>query len=297
VHERSSSHEEREVIMRKVWFVTGSSRGLGRNFVEAALSRGDKVAATARSAGSLDGLVAAHGEAVLPLELDVTDKAAVFASVDRAVEHFGRLDVIVNNAGYAQVGAVEELTGQQLRDQLETNLFGAVWVVQAALPHLREQGTGHIIQLSSAAGLIAMPLGGAYHASKWALEGLNEALAGEVADFGIKVTLVEPGGFATRSGKNPDPLANGHMAETNPVYDGLRRRLGGLVGKQPAGDPAAAAQALLKIVDSDNPPLRVLFGQGFAPMIQQAYADRLKTWDDWQDLSVEAHGALAHAAG
>jgi NAD(P)-dependent dehydrogenase (short-subunit alcohol dehydrogenase family) len=278
--------------MSKVWFVTGSSRGLGRNFVEAALSRGDNVAATARTTASLDELGAAYGEAVLPLELDVTDRAAAFATVERAKEHFGRLDVIVNNAGHAQIGAIEELTEQDLRDQFETNVFGALWVVQAALPHLREQGAGHIIQLSSAAGLIAMPLGGGYHASKWALEGLNESLAGEVAEFGIKVTVIEPGGFATRDGKNPDPLANGHMAQTKPVYDGLRQRLGAFAGKLPAGDPAAAAQALLKIVDSDAPPLRVLFGRGFYPMIQQAYADRLKTWADWQDLSAEAHGNL-----
>ncbi|GGQ30552.1 SDR family NAD(P)-dependent oxidoreductase [Streptosporangium pseudovulgare] len=281
--------------MSKVWFVTGSSRGLGRDFVEAALSRGDRVAATARSTAGFDELVAAHGEAVLPLEMDVTDRAAVFESVKRAREHFGRLDVIVNNAGYAQVGAVEELTEQDLRDQMETNLFGAVWVIQAALPYLREQRSGHIIQLSSAAGLIAMPLGGAYHASKWALEGLNEALAGEAAEFGVKVTIIEPGGFATRSGKNPNPLDNGHVAQPDPAYDGLRRRLGAIAGKQPAGDPAAAAQALLKLVDSDNPPLRILFGQGFYPMIQQAYADRLKLWADWQDLSAQAHGDLDRA--
>ncbi|MFI7693417.1 SDR family NAD(P)-dependent oxidoreductase [Nonomuraea sp. NPDC049655] len=278
--------------MQKVWFVTGSSRGLGRHFVAAALSRGDRVAATARSTASLKELVDVHGDAVLPLEMDVTDRAAVFESVRRAKEHFGRLDVIVNNAGYAQVGAVEELTEQDLRDQLETNLFGAVWVVQAALPYLREQRSGHIIQLSSAAGVIAMPLGGAYHASKWALEGLNEALAGEVAEFGVKVTIVEPGGFATRNGNNPDPLANGHMATTDPAYDGLRERLGAMAGKMPAGDPAAAAQALLKLVDSANPPMRVLFGKGFHPLIQQAYADRLQTWADWQDLSIEAHGPL-----
>lgn len=282
--------------MSKIWFITGSSRGLGRCFVEAALSRGDKVAATARSTESLDDLVAAYGDAVLPLAMDVTDKAAVIESVERARQHFGRLDVIVNNAGYAQVGAIEELTEQELRDQLETNLFGAVWVIQAALPHLREQGAGHIIQLSSAAGLIAMPLGGAYHASKWALEGLNEALAGEVAEFGVKVTVIEPGGFATRKGNNPDPLNNGHMAATSPVYDGLRQRLAAFTGKMPAGDPVAAAQALLKIVDADNPPLRILFGQGFYPMVQQAYDARLRTWADWQDLSVAAHGNLEQAS-
>ncbi|MDT0344783.1 SDR family NAD(P)-dependent oxidoreductase [Streptomyces litchfieldiae] len=278
--------------MSKTWFVTGSSRGLGRSFVEAALSRGDKVAATARSTGSLDALVAAHGDAILPLEMDVTDKAAVFESVRRAQEHFGRLDVIVNNAGYAQIGAIEELTERELRDQLETNLFGAVWVVQAALPHLREQGAGHIIQLSSVAGLVAMPLGGAYHVSKWAVEALNETLAQEVAGFGIKVTVIEPAGFATRDGKNPDPLSNGHLAETNPVYDGLRRHLAGLAADKPAGDPAAAARTLLKIVDSDNPPLRVLFGQGFHQIIERAYADRLKTWADGRGLSLEAHGEL-----
>jgi NAD(P)-dependent dehydrogenase (short-subunit alcohol dehydrogenase family) len=276
--------------MSKVWFVTGSSRGLGREFTEAALSRGDRVAAAARRPETLGDLAATYGDAVLPLELDVTDRTAVFASVERAIEHFGRLDVVVNNAGYAQIGAVEELTEQELRDQLETNLFGAVWVVQATLPHLRAQRSGHIIQLSSAAGLVAMPLGGAYHASKWALEGLNEALAGEVAEFGVKVTVIEPGGYATRAGKNPDPLANGHMAQPDPAYDGLRRRLAEVAGKQPAGDPAAAARALLKLVDLEEPPLRVLFGRGFQPMIEQAYAERLKTWAEWQDLSAEAQG-------
>ncbi|MET8995475.1 SDR family NAD(P)-dependent oxidoreductase [Amycolatopsis sp. NPDC004169] len=277
--------------MSKVWFVTGSSRGLGRRFVEAALGRGDRVAATARSTASLDALVATYGDAVLPLELDVTDKAAVFETVKRAAEHFGRLDVVVNNAGYAQIGAIEELTEAELRAQLETNLFGPLWVVQAVLPFLRDQRSGHIIQLSSAAGLIAMPLGGAYQASRWAIEALGETLAKEVADFGVKVTIVEPGGFATREGKNPDPLANGHVSETSPVYDGLRRRLAEMAGRQPAGDPAAAAQALLKVVDLPNPPLRVLFGQGFHPMIKQAYKDRLATWEQWQDLSAEAQGA------
>ncbi|MEV4219563.1 SDR family NAD(P)-dependent oxidoreductase [Nonomuraea sp. NPDC049725] len=281
--------------MSKVWFITGTSRGLGREFAEAALSRGDRVAAAARDPRSLEALVDAHGDAVLPLALDVTDRAAVFESVRRAQERFGRLDVIVNNAGYAQIGAVEELTERELRDQMETNLFGAVWVVQAALPYLREQRSGHIVQLSSAAGLIAMPLGGAYHASKWALEGLNEALAGEVAGFGVKVTVIEPGGFATRDGKNPDPLANGHMARMDPAYDELRQRLGAAAGSQPAGDPAAAAQALLTLVDLDNPPLRVLFGLGFQPMIERAYADRLKIWADWQDLSARAQGAGASA--
>ncbi|MEU4158612.1 SDR family NAD(P)-dependent oxidoreductase [Actinoplanes sp. NPDC026670] len=276
--------------MSKVWFITGSSRGLGRQFAEAALSRGDRVAATARDTASLADLSASYGDAVLPLDTDVTDRTAVLGSVQRAHAHFGRLDVIVNNAGYAQLGAIEELTEQQLRDQFETNLFGAFRVIQAVLPILRAQGSGHIVQLSSVAGLIAMPLGSAYHASKWALEALNESLAGEVREFGVKVTVIEPAGFATRSGKNPNPLNNGHVATPDPVYDGLRVRLAELVGGMPAGDPAAAARTLLTIVDSDTPPLRVLFGQGFHPLLEKVYADRLRTWDEGRDLSVASHG-------
>lgn len=270
--------------MSKVWFVTGSSRGLGREFVEAALSRGDKVAATARDVAALDFA----GDGVLPLALDVTDRSSVFDAVRRAIEHFGRIDVVVNNAGYAQIGATEELSERELRDQLETNFFGPVWVVQAALPHMRAQGSGHIVQLSSAAGLMSMPLGSAYHASKWAVEGWNEALAAEVAAFGVKVTIIEPAGYATRDGKNPDPMANGHMAEALPAYGPLREKLMGAMGGQTAGDPAAAARALLKLVDMEKPPLRVLFGRGFYPMLQGVYADRLRTWADWQELSAEA---------
>ncbi|MEW2488659.1 SDR family NAD(P)-dependent oxidoreductase [Streptomyces sp. NPDC048411] len=270
--------------MSKVWFVTGSSRGLGRNFVEAALSRGDKVAATARNPEHLDELVAAYGEAVLPLELDVTDEAAVHESVKRAKEHFGRLDIIVNNAGYGLSGAVEELTERDLRDQLETNLFGAVWVVQAALPHLREQGGGHIIQISSVGGVSAFPLSGGYCASKWALEGLSESLAQEVAGFGIKVTLVEPGSYAT------DAMASAVHAPADPLYDGLRESFAAFAKTLDFGDPAAAGRALLKIVDSENPPLRVFFGTQGNQVVQQVYTDRLKTWADWQDLSLEAHG-------
>lgn len=281
--------------MSKTWFVTGSSRGFGRYFVEAALSRGDSVAASARTSEQLDDLVAEYGDTVLPLELDVTEKDAVFERVKRARDHFGRIDVIVNNAGYGLFGAIEELTEQQLRDELETNLFGALWVIQAALPHLREQHAGHIIQMSSIGGLIAMPIGGGYHISKWALEALNESLAQEVADFGIKVTLVEPSAYATRSGGEiPNPLSDGVQTEPNPLYGEFRQRIAGFMQKEmAAGDPAAAAQALLKIVDSDDPPLRVFFGTQGYQLIQQVYADRLKTWADWQDLSAEAHGTLA----
>ncbi|MCX5410126.1 SDR family NAD(P)-dependent oxidoreductase (plasmid) [Streptomyces sp. NBC_00335] len=271
--------------MSKIWFVTGSSRGFGRRYVEAALSRGDKVAATARDTETLKDLVAAYGDSVLALKLDVTDKGAVFAAVKQAQEHFGRLDVIVNNAGFGLFGAVEELTESALRDQMETNLFGALWVTQAALPYLRAQGSGHIVQISSTGGVVAWPLVGGYHASKWALEGLSEALAQEVAGLGIKVTLVEPGAYATdwggASAVSADPIA---------VYDGVRDALGAFMQTLDFGDPTAAAAALLKVVDSDNPPLRVFFGTQGNEMIPQAYADRLKVWADWQDVAVEAQG-------
>ena len=272
--------------MSKVWFVTGSSRGFGRQFVEAALSRGDKVAATARNADTLSDLAATYGDAVLALDLDVTDKAAVSESVTRANERFGRLDVIVNNAGYGLFGAVEELTEQALRDQLETNLFGALWVTQAALRYLREQGSGHIVQISSTGGVASWPLVGGYHASKWALEGLSESLAQEVSGLGIKVTLVEPGAYATDWGGS-----SAVSADPIPVYDGVREALGAFMQTLDFGSPAAAGAALLKVVDSDNPPLRVFFGTQGNDMLPQVYAERLKTWADWQDLAVEAQGS------
>ena len=187
--------------MTKNWYITGTSRGFGREFAITALERGDRVAATARNLSSLDDLVQKYGDALLPLELDVTDKAAVGETVRRAHEAFGSLDVVVNNAGYGHFGAVEELSEQEIRDQLETNFFGALWVTQAVLPILREQGSGHIIQISTIGGVGAFPNIGAYHASKWALEGLTEALSKEVAELGIKVTLVEPGGFSHRLGR------------------------------------------------------------------------------------------------
>src|SRR6266487_1467993 len=181
--------------MSEVWFITGASKGFGREFTLAALERGDKVAATARNTDTLSDLVEQYGDAVLPVELDVTNRDQVFAAVKSAHETFGRIDVVINNAGYGLFGTVEEITEQQLRDQLETNLFGVFHVTQAVLPILREQRAGHIIQISTMGGIVAFPTLGAYHASKWALEGMTDALAQEVAGFGIKVTLVEPGGF------------------------------------------------------------------------------------------------------
>ena len=272
--------------MSKIWFVTGSSRGFGRHFVEAALSRGDKVAATARNTDSLSDLVTAHGDAILPLPLDVTDKAAVTATVKKAHEHFGRLDVIVNNAGYGLFGVVEELGEQEIRDQLETNFFGALWVTQAVLPYLRAQGSGHIVQISTVGGVTAFPTLGGYNASKWALEGLSEALAQEVAAFGIKVTLVEPGGFATDWAGS-----SAVQAQPLPAYDGTREAVIKAFSGFKVGDPAGSGPALLKIVDAENPPLRVFFGTTPLAVVPPVYAERLKTWEEWAEVSAEAEGA------
>ncbi|MCZ0991715.1 SDR family oxidoreductase [Streptomyces diastatochromogenes] len=272
--------------MSKIWFVTGSSRGFGRHFVEAALSRGDKVAATARNTESLSDLVAAHGDAILPLALDVTDKAAVTATVKQAHEHFGRLDVVVNNAGYGLFGAVEELSEQEIRDQFETNFFGAMWVTQAVLPYLRDQGDGHIVQISTVGGVATFPTLGGYGASKWALEGLSDALAQEVASFGVKVTLVEPGGFATDWAGS-----SAAQAQPLPAYDSARDAVAAAFAGLKIGDPTAAGPALLKIVDAENPPLRVFFGTAPLQVVPQVYAERLKTWEEWAELSAEAEGA------
>jgi NAD(P)-dependent dehydrogenase (short-subunit alcohol dehydrogenase family) len=272
--------------MSKTWLITGTSRGFGREWAIAALERGDRVAATARDLSSLDDLVAAHGESILPIELDVTDREADFAAVAQAHEHFGRLDVVVNNAGYGQFGMVEELTEAEARNQIETNLFGALWITQAALPFLRDQGSGHIIQVSSIGGISAFPMVGIYHASKWALEGLSQALAQEVKDFGIKVTLIEPGGYSTDwSGSSA-----GRATEL-PAYADLRERANAWRAQRgKPGDPVATRDAVLKIVDSEDPPLRVFFGEAPLGIATADYESRLATWNEWQPLSIAAHG-------
>ncbi|BCY09198.1 SDR family NAD(P)-dependent oxidoreductase [Actinoplanes sp. L3-i22] len=268
--------------MSKTWFITGTSRGLGRAFTQAALERGDRVAATARNTAALAGLVDAFGDAVLALPLDVTDRTSIDAAVTAAHAHFGRLDVVVNNAGYGLLGMIEEVSETQLRDQLETNFFGAFRVTQAVLPILRAQGHGHLVQISSVGGVTAFPYLGGYYASKWALEGLSEALAREVAPFGIDVTLIEPGLFDTGG------MAANVRADPLPAYDQVRAVFFAGNANQQAGDPAAAAAALLRVVDADQPPLRVLFGTGLAPMVQHVYADRLATWADWEQVGAAA---------
>jgi NAD(P)-dependent dehydrogenase (short-subunit alcohol dehydrogenase family) len=272
-------------MANKVWFITGTSKGFGRVWAGAALARGDRVAATARNVKTLAPLVERYGERIAAITLDVTDKAAVHAAVSEAHERFGRLDVVVNNAGYGLFGAIEEVSEAEAREQIETNLFGAIWVTQAALPILRAQGSGHIIQVSSIGGVNSFPTVGLYHASKWGLEGFSQALAAEVAGFGIKVTLVEPSGFATDwsgpSAKRATPL---------PAYDGARAAIEAFRSHNVPGDPNATGPAILKVVDAAEPPLRIFFGSVGLPMMRAEYAKRIDTWERWNHVSIEAQG-------
>jgi NAD(P)-dependent dehydrogenase (short-subunit alcohol dehydrogenase family) len=271
----------------KTWFITGTSRGFGREWTIAALDRGDKVAATARNIAALDDLVAKHGDAILPIELDVTDREAAFAAVRQAHERFGHLDVVVNNAGYGHFGMIEEVTEDEIRAQLETNVLGALWVAQAALPYLREQGSGHILQVSSIGGISAFMDTGAYHASKWALEGFSQSLSQEVAGFGIKVTLVEPAGYSTdwsgSSAKHSTPL---------PAYDPVRDEAARTRARRftAPGDPVATRDAILRVVDSDNPPLRLFLGESSLRIAVADYGSRLSTWAQWQAVAAAAQG-------
>ncbi len=273
--------------MSKTWFITGTSKGFGRIWAEAALERGDRVTATARNLESLTGLKQAYGDQVLTLTLDVTDKVAVEAALKQAHDTFGRLDIVVNNAGYGQFGAIEELSEQEARDQMETNLFGALWVTQAALPILREQRSGHIIQVSSIGGVNAFPYIGMYHASKWGLEGFSQALRQEVEPLGIKVTMIEPVGYST-DWAGPSAKFSAKL----PAYDHVREANAARRARvsQP-GVPEATAPVILKLVDMDEPPFRIFFGNWANQMIHDEYQKRLDEWDAYQDLSIEAHGA------
>ena len=274
-------------MSEKVWFITGASRGFGREWTIAALERGDKVAATARDLSTLDDLAAKYGDALLPIRLDVTDRDADFAAVAQAHEHYGKLDIVVNNAGYGQFGYIEELSESEARDQIETNVFGALWITQAALPYLRAQRSGHILQVSSIGGITAFPNVGIYHASKWALEGFSQALAQEVAEFNVHVTLIEPGGFSTDWAGS-----SAKHAQELPDYAESHRKAQEARASRSAspGDPQASARAVLKVVDSPEPPLRVFFGELPLSLAKADYENRLATWEQWQPVAVEAQG-------
>jgi NAD(P)-dependent dehydrogenase (short-subunit alcohol dehydrogenase family) len=271
--------------MSKVIFITGASRGFGKLWAEAFLQRGDKVAATARNLDSLAGLSKKYGNALLPIKLDVTNRQAAFEAVQQAKDHFGRLDVIINNAGYGLFGTVEETTEEEARNQMDANFFGLLWITQAALPILREQRSGHIIQVSSVLGVVVLPILGVYNASKFAVEGLSETLAEEVKGFGINITLVEPNGYAT-DWSGPSATQTKPMAEYQPVRDAFAAAAAGDIW----GVPEATTNAILGLVDNPNPPLRLFLGKMALPWAKQVYSNKLATWEQFEAVSTAAHG-------
>ncbi len=277
-------------MTQKTWFITGTSRGFGREWTEAALDRGDRVAATARDVSTLDDLVEKYGEAILPLELDVTDREADFAAVEAAHRTFGQLDVVVNNAGYGHFGFVEELTEDEIRAQMETNLFGALWVTQAALPILRSQGSGHIIQVSSIGGISAFPGIGAYHASKWALEGFSQALAGRGGRLWHEGHVGRAGWVRHRLGRRLRQALGDPPGVCGGPRQHRARAPEARSGSAGPGDPQASAAALLRVVDAEEPPLRTFFGVAPLDIAKADYARRIETWEQWDDVAKLAQG-------
>jgi NAD(P)-dependent dehydrogenase (short-subunit alcohol dehydrogenase family) len=274
-------------MSERTWLITGASRGLGRALAETVLASGDRVVATARDAGTLDDLAAKYPDTVLPRDLDVTDRHAVLAVVNTAAAETGRIDVLVANAGYGLAGGVEEVTEDEARAQVEVNLFGALWSIQAVLPTMRAQHRGHILPISSIGGVGAFPNTGLYHATKWGLEGMAESLAQEVAPFGIKVTIVEPGPFRT-------DWNGGSMVRATPMHaydDVLGPRREAMDGSQAftqPGDPRRAGEAMIRVVDADDPPRRLLLGEMAADLAPKLWQQRIDEAAAWRDLAVGA---------
>jgi NAD(P)-dependent dehydrogenase (short-subunit alcohol dehydrogenase family) len=270
--------------MSKVWLVTGSSRGLGRALAEAVLARGDRLVATARNPAQFADLAKSDRERVRTVALDVTDEAAAGRAIRTAMEAFGRLDVLVNNAGYGNVNAIEDTSLAEFREQIETNLFGTIIMTKAAIAVMREQGFGHIIQVSSVGGRVGAMGRAPYSAAKWGVEGFSEVLAKEVGPLGIKVTIIEPGGFRTDFAG-----ASTILREGRPEYDATvgaaARFQRDFNGRQP-GDPAKAAAAILRIADHGEPPLRLLLGNDAVRIVEQADTARMEADRQWRELSV-----------
>jgi NAD(P)-dependent dehydrogenase (short-subunit alcohol dehydrogenase family) len=270
--------------MSQVWLITGSSRGLGRALAEAVLAAGHSLIATARNPAQLTDLVEQYGDRVRAVALDVTDEAAAQSAVQAAVGAFGRLDVLVNNAGYGDVSSIEDTPPDEFRAQIETNLFGVVNVTRAAIPVMREQGSGHIIQISSIGGRVGSPGLAAYQTAKWGVEGFSEVLAKEVGPLGVKVTIVEPGGFRTdwagasmtiRPSRREYDSTIGAMVQLRQDFE----------NKAP-GDPAKAAEVILQAAGLDEPPLRLLLGSDAVRLAEQAGRDRMDSDKKWRQLSL-----------
>jgi NAD(P)-dependent dehydrogenase (short-subunit alcohol dehydrogenase family) len=271
--------------MSKVWLVTGSASGLGRNIAEAVLASGARLVATAREPRRLDDLAKKYGDRVRTASLDVADEEAAKSAVSAAVEAFGRLDVVVNNAGYGDVAPFEQLSSERFKAVMDTNFYGVVYMTRAALPIMRKQKSGCILQISSVGGRLALPGSTAYHAAKWAVGGFSESLAQEVAPFGVKVCALEPGGMRTNWGTR----AHKDMPELLPDYEpsvgAIVKALHSHWGKENS-DPARVAQLILRLSDSEHLPAHLLLGSDAVEYAGQAEATREQEADRWRDVSV-----------
>lgn len=281
--------------MSKVWLVTGSASGLGRNIAEAVLESGDSLVATARDPRQLDDLVQKYGDHVRAAPLDVTDEPAAHAAVQVAVDGFGRLDVVVNNAGYGDVAAFEQLSSERFKAVIDTNFYGVVYVTRAALPIMRKQKSGCILQISSLGGRLALPGSAAYHAAKWAVGGFTESLAQEVAPFGVKVCALEPGGMRTNWGARAHKDMPDLLPEYEPSVGAIVKALHSLWGKENS-DPAKVAEVILRLAASDRLPAHLLIGSDAVRYAGEAQAAREADADRWREMSVStdfnASGAL-----
>lgn len=267
--------------MNKIWFITGASSGIGRAIAEAALARGDSAILTARRLAPLQEIAANHGERALALQLDVTDPASRQAALQAAMDRFGRIDVLANIAGAGSYGALEEFTSAQIRAQMELNFFAAAEMSREVLPQMRAQGSGHILNLTSIAGLVAFPGSGLYNASKFALEGFSEALHHEVKPLGVRVTLIEPGAFRTGFAGAAAMKAEGQIDAYAALDAGMADYYAAQDGQQ-MGDPVKAAQVIVDMVDADTAPVRLLLGEDAYQLWEGAVASRARDMATWR---------------
>lgn len=270
----------------RVWFITGASSGLGYEFTKKALELGDKVIGVARNTEKLISLEHSHAGTFKSFKLDITERDSVFKVIDNAVNYFGKPDIVINNAGNMILGMIEEFTEAEIKQQIETNFYGAVWVCQAVMPYLREQKSGHIVQISSIGGIVSGPLTGIYSASKFALEGFSEALAQEASHFGIHVSIVEPGGYWTNL------YSKMQFATLNEDYNSVREALANQNIESKDSHPKEAALALMKLVNSDNPPLRLILGSQVFDAALDNINNKINEWKNWEDVSRSAEKAI-----
>jgi len=282
----------------RVWLITGSSSGFGRAIATTVLDRGEKVVVTARNPQQVEDIQTKYPDRALAVQLDVTQPEQVKAAVEQAIAKFGRIDVLINNAGYGTMGALEELDDETTRRQFDTNVFGALNMMRAVLPSMRQHRSGYILNLSSVGGFVSFPGAGIYCATKFALEALSEALAKEVESLGIKIIIVEPGAFRTDFNGRSLVLAETQIADYEPVIGGFRQWLQDMDGKQP-GDPVKAAEAMVQAVNSDNPPLRLALGADAVSAIETKLESVKAELEAWKDVAVNTayEGAVIGAIG